>query len=156
MTAQRQLAYWSIGLLIFLYLVFVLGDVLLPFVLGMAIAYFLDPAADKLEDWGLPRWAAATVLTVIFLVAVVAFLLLLAPLLQAQIIKLVGNLPKYVELLRSQAEEFLALVQAKLSRRMSRSCATRSAACREISSNGSARHCAGSGRAGWRWSTCCR
>ena len=115
MTTQRQLAYWSIGLLIFLYLVFILGDVLLPFVMGMAIAYFLDPAADKLEDWGLPRWAAATVLTVIFLLAVVAFLLLLAPLLQSQIIKLVGNLPKYVELLRSQAEQFLALVQAKLS-----------------------------------------
>ena len=35
-----------------------LGDVLLPFVLGGAIAYFLDPVADRLERLGLSRVAA--------------------------------------------------------------------------------------------------
>ena len=34
-------------------------QVLLPFVLGGAIAYLLDPVTDVLEKWRLPRWAAA-------------------------------------------------------------------------------------------------
>jgi predicted PurR-regulated permease PerM len=40
-----------------------LGDVLLPFVLGAAIAYFLDPVADKLERLGLSRVLAVLVIS---------------------------------------------------------------------------------------------
>ena len=49
----------------FLALVFVLRDVLLPFVAGMAIAYFLDPACDKLEEMGLSRVLATSLITAV-------------------------------------------------------------------------------------------
>ena len=52
--------------------------ILLPFVLGFAIAYLLDPVADMLERWRLPRWAAAGVITLASVLAVIVALLLLA------------------------------------------------------------------------------
>lgn len=115
MTPARQMTYWSAAFVVLLALLFLLGDVLLPFVAGMAIAYFLDPAADKCEQWGLPRWAAATVLTVVFLLAVVVIFILLVPLLQSQIVNLVQRLPQYLEALRGHLNMLLALVQANLS-----------------------------------------
>ena len=56
-------------LLLFLW---VFSGILLPFILGMALAYLLDPVADRLERRGMSRfWATITIvlLTVLVLVA---------------------------------------------------------------------------------------
>ena len=79
MTANRQIRFWLIGLALFLGLLFVLGDVLLPFVVGMAIAYLLDPLCDRLETWRWPRWLATTVVLLGFFLLVLAVILLLVP-----------------------------------------------------------------------------
>ena len=55
MNVQRQFRIWLIGLLVFLFLLWLLSDILLPFVAGLGVAYFLDPVADRLEKWGLSR-----------------------------------------------------------------------------------------------------
>ena len=115
MSRERKFAYWMAGLALFFAGVFVLRGMLLPFVLGMAVAYFLDPAADYLERLGLSRALSATVLTIVFLVCGVAILLLLVPLLQSQILALAARAPEYAELLRARAEDVLAMVQARLS-----------------------------------------
>ena len=57
MTIQRQALFWVAGFFIFIALIWLLSGVLLPFVAGLAAAYLLDPAADKLEKWGLSRLA---------------------------------------------------------------------------------------------------
>ena len=67
-----QLKYWGIATGVFLILLWFLGDVILPFVLGGAIAYFLDPVADRLEAMGLSRALSVTVIT---LAAVLIFVL---------------------------------------------------------------------------------
>ena len=48
MTIQRQTLIWIAGFAIFILLTWLLSGVLLPFVAGLAAAYLLDPAADKL------------------------------------------------------------------------------------------------------------
>jgi len=112
---ERQFAYWMAGIALFLAAIFLLRGVLLPFVLGMAVSYFLDPAADYFERLGLSRTLSATVLTVLFLVCGVAVLMLLVPLLYSQIMALAARAPEYAELLRGRAEDLLAMVQARLS-----------------------------------------
>ena len=62
-----------IGLSVALYLLTALSDIMLPFVLGFALAYFLDPLADRLEALGMRRSLAT--LTITF---VVGFALLAA------------------------------------------------------------------------------
>ena len=42
MTARRQVAFWLAGMAVFGLLLFLLADILLPFVAGMAVAYLLD------------------------------------------------------------------------------------------------------------------
>lgn len=115
MSRERQFAYWMAGLALFLAAVFVLRGILLPFVLGMAVSYFLDPIADYFEQLGLSRALSATVLTLVFLVFSVAVLLLLIPLLQSQILAFAARAPEYAVLLQERAEDMLAMVQARLS-----------------------------------------
>ena len=75
---STQLRYWGIGFAIFILLLYVLGNVLLPFITGMAIAYFLDPTADKLEAWGLKRvWATIIITLVSLLIALPLFIVLI-------------------------------------------------------------------------------
>jgi predicted PurR-regulated permease PerM len=112
---ERQLLYWTAALVVFVVAFVVLRQVLLPFVMGMAIAYFLDPVADRLEKWGLSRTLSATALTVVFLIAVAAFLMVLVPILQSQVLDFASRLPHYMDLLRGRAEDLLTLVQARLS-----------------------------------------
>ena len=59
---KTQMQYWGLAALIFLVVLWFLGDVILPFVLGGAIAYFLDPVADRLEDAGCSRALATAII----------------------------------------------------------------------------------------------
>ena len=45
---KQQLTYWGIATALFLVSLWLLGEVLAPFLVGGAIAYFLDPVADLL------------------------------------------------------------------------------------------------------------
>ena len=49
---ETQVKYWGIATAVFLLVMWALGNVILPFVLGAALAYCLDPVADWLENHG--------------------------------------------------------------------------------------------------------
>ncbi|MHA1151058.1 MAG: AI-2E family transporter [Alphaproteobacteria bacterium] len=114
MTVERHLRFWLIGLVVFLAMLFLLRGVLLPFVAGMAVAYLLDPICDRLESWGLSRTLATTVLTVAFLILALAAFLLLVPVLAGQVVSLLERVPSYVETLRGQFTQLLAVVEARV------------------------------------------
>ena len=56
---ERHIVFWVAALVVFVALLWLLSPILLPFVLGMAIAYVLDPLADRLTRRGLSRLVAA-------------------------------------------------------------------------------------------------
>ena len=93
MTLQRQVTFW-IGVLLALILVlWLLSAILLPFIAGLVLAYFLDPVADALERLGLPR-LAATLTILLFSILVLALgVVLVVPVLGGQIGKFAGELP---------------------------------------------------------------
>lgn len=93
MSLQRQIGFWLGSLAVFVLLLFVFRDVLLPFVAALALAYLLDPLADRLERVGLSRLTATIVILVLFLLIFVLALVLLAPLLTQQLAGLVARLP---------------------------------------------------------------
>ena len=115
MTENRRSFYWIAGFGAFLAFVYLLTDILLPFVAGMILAYLLDPIADFLERHRFPRWVAAGLITLIATAVVISALLLLVPLLQSQIVDFAGRLPSYLELLREKAVVLLAAVQTQVS-----------------------------------------
>jgi predicted PurR-regulated permease PerM len=75
-----------------------LGDVILPFVTGAAVAYFLDPVADRLERAGLSRVQATTLITLIAALVVILAALWLVPMLIGQAVALAEALPDLLAL----------------------------------------------------------
>lgn len=102
MSQSRHLRFWLIGGALFVAALWVLAGMLLPFVAGLAIAYFLDPPVDRLERAGLPRWAGTVVVLLSFVMVVFSFVLLLLPLLQAQAVLLIDTLPHYAQVVRDR------------------------------------------------------
>ena len=98
---KRQIVFWLGMLVAFLAFLFVFREILLPFIAGAALAYFLDPVADRLERVGVSRvWAATLILFVFVLIFTVA-LLLIAPVLSQQFLGLIERMPGYVQQLRT-------------------------------------------------------
>lgn len=91
---REQLKYWGIAAAVFFALLWLLSGVILPFVLGAAIAYLLDPLADRLERIGLSRAMATGVITVISLLFFVLLALLIIPTLVSQATGLVEAAPQ--------------------------------------------------------------
>ena len=75
---KDQIKYWTIAASILLIFLWLLGDILLPFVLGAAIAYLLDPIVDRLERLGTGRvLGTILILMAAFFVLFLIFLLLI-------------------------------------------------------------------------------
>lgn len=107
MTLHGQALWWSGGLLLLALLLWILSDALMPFVLGIAIAYFADPLADRLERAGLARLWAVVVITIASLGVVVLTMVLLLPSLIQQVQALIRSFPFYFEQARTFVTEWL-------------------------------------------------
>lgn len=97
---KEQAQYWGAGFVALGVILWALGDVILPFVLGGAIAYCLDPIADRLEKLGLSRALAVAVITVFGILLFVLLFLLIIPTLIAQATDLIATAPEYLTRLR--------------------------------------------------------
>ncbi len=115
MSREKRALFWLLGIAGFLVVLQTLSGILMPFVAGLVIAYFLDPVADRLEEWGSSRALAATLILGTFFVTVIGVLILLFPLLQAQVISLASLIPDLIERARDYAEPFLERLRAGLS-----------------------------------------
>lgn len=88
--------FWLILAAVGLGALWLLKPILLPFVAGLVIAYFLDPAVDRLAGWRVPRWLGTLLVLVAFIALVVLMMLLIVPLLQGQLVALMDALPGHV------------------------------------------------------------
>ena len=113
-TRNQRLALLA-GLLVALWLALELfSSILLPFVVAAGLAYFLDPLTSQMQRAGLPRTLGALVMLTATLLLVLLFILLLYPLLLAQLGVLISRLPTYVNLARSAADGLLVQFQEQL------------------------------------------
>lgn len=90
---RDQLKYWGIAALVFVAVLWFLGAVILPFLVGGAIAYFMDPLADRLERAGLSRAAATGLISIAALLLTVLMFLAVLPVLFNQLTALVNEAP---------------------------------------------------------------
>lgn len=114
---KKQMRFWLAGLGILCAVLWSLGDVLLPFVAAMAIAYLLAPVVERIEFLRVPRWLASTVVLVGFLLVLIAVFFLIVPLMRAQIVQLAETLPAYASLLRDELQPILERLLEQMSAR---------------------------------------
>ena len=99
MTASRNLQILAF-ILVAGFLVYLLASVLTPFMVAALLSYLGDPLVDRMEDRGLPRTAAVSIVFVLLLVVVSVVLLLLVPAVGNQIEVLAKKLPAYLDWLQ--------------------------------------------------------
>ena len=97
---RRQIFFWLLALVVFVGFLMVFRSILLPFIAGMALAYFLDPVADWFERRGLSRLMATLVILVTFVAIFAIFLIVLIPVLVTQAADLGGRIPGYISQLQ--------------------------------------------------------
>lgn len=105
MSLQRQMGFWVGALVVFIGLIWLLSGALMPFIAGLAVAYFLDPVADRLEKLGLPRWLATSVILAAFVLSLILALILLVPILVNQLNGFIERVPGYITALQAWLAE---------------------------------------------------
>ena len=115
MPYTSQLRLWGIAFVVFLALLWVLQDVLLPFVVGMALAYFLDPVVERLAAKRMPRWAAVLCVLGSFVLVFVLLIMLAVPLIKQQVTDLIAAIPQYAQRIQAFAGPLLADITAQIS-----------------------------------------
>ncbi|SLN51635.1 pheromone autoinducer 2 transporter [Roseovarius albus] len=107
LSAKTQLKAWGVTAAVFLLLMWLLGDVMLPFVLGAGIAYMLDPIADRFEAMGCSRSLSVGIITLLSIVVFVAAILMFIPALIEQAIALFHAAPEAFQQLHTFISERL-------------------------------------------------
>src|SRR5512147_916979 len=82
---ERRVLFWLAVLVLVVLALWLLSEILLPFVAGLAIAYLLTPLTDRLERLGVNRLAAAFIIIAVVLLALVYLILLVAPIVGTQL-----------------------------------------------------------------------
>ena len=101
MTLGEQARWWGVGLIVLIIVLLLLADVLAPFVMGAAIAYFTDPLADRLQKHGVSRILATVIITVTALIAFVVLIAVVTPLVANQIRLAVSAAPGIIDAIRA-------------------------------------------------------
>jgi Predicted permease len=114
MSTERRIALWVGVFVILAGAVYLLRGALLPFIAGMAVAYLLDPLADRFEGWGVPRWLASLLIVGAFIIGFVTILLVLVPTIVDQVTRLIANFPDLVHTLTSEGDRILKRVRGTL------------------------------------------
>lgn len=96
MSLRQQVLFWLVTGAVFIAFLYVFSSILLPFLAGMILAYFLDPVADRLERFGLSRLAATIVILIGFIAAFIIALMIVVPVLAAQLADFLTRIPDYI------------------------------------------------------------
>jgi len=105
MQLERHVLFWLAVAVAFVFALQVLSPVLLPFVAGLVIAYFLSPVVDRLSAAGVPRVLSTALLLILATGALVAAVALLLPPALEQARDLIAALPAQMERLKAVSEE---------------------------------------------------
>jgi predicted PurR-regulated permease PerM len=107
-SAQRRTATWIAISLLALLLLWLLAPVLTPFVIAGVFGYVLHPAVERLAARRVPRVVAVSLVEVAAIVAGLAVLLLIVPILSKQLPLLREQIPLFADRLNANLSPWLA------------------------------------------------
>jgi predicted PurR-regulated permease PerM len=96
MSFQKQVTFWAVSFALLILILWLLSDILLPFLAGMILAYFLDPVADALQRMGFSRLMASLIILIFAVLGFTLLLFLLIPVLSDQVAKFANHVPALV------------------------------------------------------------
>ena len=109
-----RLLFWIGVIAVVIFTLGLLQSILLPFIAGLVLAFILAPAVARLERWGIRRSLASLAVLIAFLFGVALVFMLLVPLIQNQVVTLIGKVPALVNFLQDQLGKIISLAQQQL------------------------------------------
>ena len=97
MSVRLQTFLWLFGFVFLAGCVWILRDVLSPFIIGLVVAYLLNPLVVYLEKKKCRRWLASLIILVGFVVSVFIVLTLVLPIAYKQMLFFVEAIPEYYQ-----------------------------------------------------------
>jgi predicted PurR-regulated permease PerM len=106
MSLRNQVLIWAAFFVVLFVILYLFRGILLPFVVGAALAYLLNPLVNQLQRWRFSRgWATALVLACVIAI-VLSLFFMLVPLFGQQVVDLVQRLPGYASDLQALARRW--------------------------------------------------
>ena len=106
--------FWTGATIAFIAFIVLFKSVLFPFVLGIAVAYLLNPLVNKLGNIGFSRAPAALMILLGFVIIILTITLLLAPVIVREVTELAQNMPGYIKNVIEQVKPLIERAQALL------------------------------------------
>jgi predicted PurR-regulated permease PerM len=106
--------FWAAAAVVFVLLLWLLNDILLPFVVGMAVAYFLDPVVARLQRLGLSRTGATTTVTIAGVLIAVGVAMAILPPLFGEVQSLIVSAPQYIVQAAARLQPLIVPLREKL------------------------------------------
>ncbi|MEO0618923.1 MAG: AI-2E family transporter [Pseudomonadota bacterium] len=99
MSYERKAAAWALIAALIVGFIWLLSPILLPFAIGLIIAYFLDPVADWLGRRGVPRVIATTIIMALLVLFVLLLFVFVVPLVANEVRQLARGIPDQISAL---------------------------------------------------------
>lgn len=106
MTLRNQVLIWISFFVVLILLLWLFRGILLPFVVGAALAYLLNPSVNQLQRWRFSRGWATTVVLLCVVTIIIGLFLILVPMVGRQFVGLIQRLPGYASDLQSLARSW--------------------------------------------------
>ncbi len=107
MSMQKHMLFWAVIFFVFGASVMLLKGVLMPFVVGLAVAYLLNPLVSKIERRGVPRYLSSLLILGVFYLALMAALAVVAPLVYRESIQIYEDYPGYLDRIMTWVQPYI-------------------------------------------------
>jgi len=114
LTNAAKAGFWAGFFLLFIGFLWVFNSILTPFILGIAIAYLLDPVMRKFSRKQVPRWATSLIILTLFFGFLLLMFVLLAPMAFRQAQMLIEQMPNYIQNLLDYINPYLIWIQDRV------------------------------------------
>src|SRR5215213_10223698 len=112
MTLRTQVLVWVGFTVVVIFAIWLFRPILLPFVVGIALAYILNPLVSIVQRLGLGRGWSSTIVLLSVLGAIVGIFFMVTPLIATQVVGLAQKLPEYIANLNDLVQQTLpALIE---------------------------------------------
>lgn len=112
-TKEHRWLFWSLILITFCALTYILRSVLLPFVAGIVLGYLLDPWASFFEKKGMNRTLATLLVLGIAILIFIPVIALFLGIVNEQLASFLNALPHYISSFTRKAEPVILELQDK-------------------------------------------
>jgi predicted PurR-regulated permease PerM len=96
-STKTQMTFWSAAIALFIGFVWLFKAVLTPFVLGIVIAYLLNPLVQRFSTKGVKRTTSTVIILALFFTAITAILIVVAPIVAKESMDLMAAAPGYLD-----------------------------------------------------------